>query len=204
MRKYEILSLEDFLTIFEVVPEKYKNNEVELEKIDIPEELLDFSYRPDWVSQDILVGNRGEAIAYLYLSQRHQQPVQLVSHIDSSVGYDIEVLDEFSLPIGYEVKTTGNADHYIVHITANELQKSHELKDRYNIFIINLADRKGFIINNPLKNLDIPYFDLVKTCDSIHYEIRPTSFSMEIREMMRLTDIIDLSLYIDYLVSISD
>jgi|GEM_PF-5774892 len=138
---------------------------------------------PDWVNEKIKLGAFGENIILKFLNMLGCK-VKQISIENSSAGFDIEA-EIFGKKAYYEVKTTTNSDLKF-HITYNELSVSNKYQDIYNIFIV-YVDRTvkkidGYIINNPIKMLNINFEALTEIYETATAEIMPSSFIIKIKE----------------------
>jgi hypothetical protein len=136
----------------------------------------------DWLDENRLNGERGERIALSYLQSQYPQ-VKSVSDI-ASKGYDIEVILEDSV-LGYEIKTSKTVNSF--YITYNELQKAYTMKDNYFLFFIYMEHLEnevfsyyGFIIQNPIKKLDLDFLKLTEPIQTDMAEIIPHQFRIKI------------------------
>lgn len=144
------------------------------------------NWTPEWVKNNIILGNLGEEIASAYLERQFSQ-ITRISIKNSSDGYDIKADKQC-----FEVKTS-TAKDYAFEITANQLKKANIEKIHYNIFCIfidrNTKSATGYIINNPLQKFNVKLDELFISITPFE----PTGFKVKIENYLYLTEKIDLT-----------
>jgi len=134
----------------------------------------------DWLDKRKRLGDFGEGIALKYLNSLYKNVKSVANQV--SRGFDIEVQDKTSI-LGFEVKTSEYKQGFF--ITYNELKKASELKDCYNIFLIQIEDDAkivGYIINNPTSFFNIDLNKIMEPTANPHAYITPTSFYFKFKD----------------------
>jgi len=154
---------------------------------------------PEWVKLAAKTGWFGEMLALEYLSDMQSQKVNHVGR-NAKHGYDIEVMGNGNRH-AYEVKTTTQQNNKF-HITHHELQVAYKMQDFYHIMFIKIDnDRRtitGFIIDNPIKTLDIDFADITKISKCKTVEITANRFVINLSEnLLNILEEIILNKYID-------
>lgn len=130
---------------------------------------------PSWIGRKMKLGRFGELIATEYL-RKHFKTVEIAK--SDRLGYDLETTTENGLRNKYEVKTSSWKKSFF--LTLNELNKAIEHKERYNIFFIWLMEREhricGYMINNPIEQLELPTKDLKRQLITPHTTILTVKF----------------------------
>ncbi len=141
-------------------------------------------------------GRSGELIAKKYLENKYKEVVDVSK--TTKLGYDIKVNDK----LAFEVKTSKSKNFF--HISYNELKVATYMQDKYNLFFIkvDVKDEKitkatGFIINNPIKILQINLRIIAPTFELDNINLKPSQFKIyfnkdfiSLQEWIILTDYI--------------
>lgn len=124
------------------------------------------------------LGVLGEKVAEEYLSQFYPN-IDRVSVKNDSLGYDLDAGEN-----KFEVKTSEN-NEVAFYMSINQLKTANRLTDKYNLFYINIDNAKqlisGFIINDPIKILNLNNFDIHYSSDS-NVNIMPSDFIISLNE----------------------
>lgn len=135
-----------------------------------------------WLVENELLGSLGEKVVLSYL-QNIFEKVTLVSQ-NAKKGYDIEVEKESGDLIGYEVKTSLSTMGF--HITYNELKVASKKKDDYYLFFLTIYEEEktveGYLIKNPLKELDINFGHITKIIETKNVLLIPNKFLIKFQK----------------------
>lgn len=124
------------------------------------------------------LGVFGEKVAEEYLSQFYPN-IDRVSVKNDSLGYDLDAGEN-----KFEVKTSEN-NEVAFYMSINQLKTANRLTDKYNLFYINIDNANqlisGFIINDPIKILNLNNFNIHYSSDS-NVNIMPSDFIISLNE----------------------
>jgi hypothetical protein len=141
---------------------------------------------PNWVKNNIILGNLGEEMALAYLKKQFSR-IERISISSSSDGYDIKADEQC-----FEIKTSISKD-YTFEISVNQLKKANIEKIHYNIFYIFIdKDKKnamGYIIKNPIQKFEVKLDQLLTSINPFE----PTGFKVKMADYLHLTEKIDLT-----------
>lgn len=174
--------------------------EIEFEKL-IQETLLNNAIPAEeemnWLEKNKLTGDWGEKIALNYLSSVYDNVKSVAER--TYLGYDIEVKQGIDT-YGFEVKTSRNVPNF--HLSLNELLTAASTLKNYNIFLIQINTRTnqivGYILNNPVKLLELDVPTIVKSTESPYVIVAPNKFHFKISiDLLSEMNAIDLTPYID-------
>lgn len=135
----------------------------------------------EWLEKNQQLGDWGEQVALSYYKSIYQEVNYVASQ--NYLGYDIEILSNGVFKEAIEVKTANN--HQGFHISLNELKKTYELNNKYTVFFIKINQTtdslQGFIINNPLKTLQIEYKTLIREYENDVINFMPNKFFIQLK-----------------------